>query len=450
MNPSPPRGISMLSSALDSHSAALAARARKVMPDGNSRHTVHFDPFPIYASRGAGCWLTDVDGRSYLDFVNNYSSLIHGHSHPAIVSAVAERVHSLISVGLPTEDEVRLAEILAKRVRSIEEIRFANSGTEAVMLSIKAARAYTGRPMIAKLEGAYHGTYEAAEVSQAPTPETWGSAQAPLSVPTAAGTPTATLNNTLVLPFNDVDAARRLLEEHAKQIAAVLIDVAPSHIAYLTLSNEFLGMLTEFRRQTGTLLILDEVYSLRYSLGGAQERFAIEPDLIVLGKIIGGGFPIGAVGGSREVMAVFRHLQHPPKLPHGGTYNANPVTMTAGIAAMELYDARAIASLETLGQRLRLGLAEAVKEAGLEAQVTGLGSVAAIVMKSGPLLSYRDLVLGPLDRARLKAYQQGMLTESILVDPRGTIVLSTPMTSKEIDQFLSAARKVLVKVSQLT
>lgn len=429
-------------------SRTLFERAQRVMPNGNTRHTVHFDPYPVYAVTGRGCRITDVDGNTYIDFINNYSSLIHGHGHPQVLAAAHRQIDHLISVGLPTEEEIQLAERLSKRLASAEEVRFMNSGTEAVMLAIKAARAYTGRAKIAKLEGAYHGSFDAAEVSQAPTPTTWGAAARPASVAVAAGTPAAVLANTIVLPFNDALAAREILDAHADELAAVLIDPAPSHVAYLPLEASFLQMLRERSRAHGALLICDEVYSFRYGVGGAQARFRISPDLTVLGKIIGGGFPVGAVAGSREVMAVFRHREGPLRLPHGGTYNANPVTMAAGRTTLELFDEEAWRKLETLGGELRAGLRELIQRLDFPAQVTGLSSVAALVMSKQPLASYRDLPRGEEPRGRLTAFHRGMLEAGILIDPRGTIVLSTAMTKDEVAQFLSAAERALQRLKE--
>lgn len=417
--------------------------AEQVMPDGNTRHTVYFDPFPIYAASAEGCRVTDVDGNSYLDCVNNYSSLIHGHGEPTVLAAVRAQIDRMICVGLPTEEEIRLATVLRDRVESVEEVRFANSGTEAVMLAIKVARSFTGRAKIAKLEGAYHGSFDAAEISTAPPSAFWGSAQRPASVAVAAGTPDGVLENTIVLPFNDPGAARAILDEHAIDLAAVLLDVAPSHVAYLPLSAEFLEVVRERTRALGALLILDEVYSFRYGVGGAQARFNLRPDLTVLGKIIGGGFPVGAVAGSREVMSVFRHRAGPPKLPHGGTYNGNPVTMVAGRAAIQRFDQAAWHRLEELGEYLRQGLAEQIRRVGFPAQITGLSSVAALVMSTSALRSFRDLPRGTEERARLAAFHRGMLDAGILMDPRGTVVLSTPMTQDHIDEFLEKAAHVM-------
>lgn len=424
-------------------SAAQYARARNVLPDGNTRHTVFFEPHPIYAVRGKGARVVDVDGNAYLDCVNNYSALIHGHCHPVVVEAVVDKVRELASVGLPTAAEIDLAAMICERMLHVEEVRFVNSGTEAVMLAIKAARAYTGRPRIAKLEGAYHGCFDAAEVSQAPAPANWGPRERPESVPVAHGTPAGVLENTIVLPFDDVEGARGILLEQAESLAAVLIDAAPSHIGFLTLSPEYLKMLREVTRSTGCLFILDEVYSFRFGVRGIQERLGIAPDLTVLGKIIGGGFPVGAVGGSRDLMAVFARRNGSPRLPHGGTYNANPITMTAGQKTLELFDDHAWQTLERLGAALRAGLEECVRTSGFFAQVTGLGSVAALQLNAGTLASYRDTYVEPERRQPLQAFHAAMLREGVLIDPRGTIVLSTAMSRSDIDEFLDKALKCM-------
>lgn len=281
-------------------SALLFERARHVLPGGNSRHSIFFSPYPLYAVRGTGARVTDVDGVERIDFINNYTSLIHGHSHPRIKDAVVDQLGRLTAVGLPTESEICLAELLIERLPSVEQLRFTNSGTEAVMFAIKAARAFTGRPKIAKIEGCYHGSYDFAEISQTATPESWGPAQRPASVPVAAGEPQSVLDEVIILPWNDIAASRALIRKHASSLAAVLIDPMPSRIGMIEIDSGYAAMIREETRSIGALFILDEVLAFRLGYNGAQTRYNITPDITCLAKIIGGGFPVGAVGGSRR------------------------------------------------------------------------------------------------------------------------------------------------------
>src|SRR5258708_9519528 len=324
-------------------------RALASLPGGNTRTTVFMKPYPIYAARGEGCFVWDLDGNVYIDCINNFTSQIHGHAHPVLIKAATTQLAMGSAFGLPTESEVDLAELLAARLRSVDQVRFANSGTEAVMMALKAARAHTGRPKIAKCEGAYHGSYDYAEVSLDPTPEAWGR-NAPVSVAYAKGTPDNVLADVLTIPFNDTEAAVSLIREHGPELACVLVDPMPNRAGLAPADQAYLDALRKITREVGALLIFDEVITFRLGYRGAQGLWSIEPDLTTLGKIIGGGFPVGAVCGDAEFMAVFDPRPGKPALPHGGTFSANPVTMRAGIAAMELLDDAAFARLDAMGE----------------------------------------------------------------------------------------------------
>jgi glutamate-1-semialdehyde 2,1-aminomutase len=424
-------------------SQQLFDRACKVMPRGNSRHSIFHSPHPIYAVTGQGCRVIDADGIERLDFINNYSSTIHGHGHPAILAALQAQAAKLIAVGLPTETEIELAELLCGRIRSVEQVRFMNSGTEAVMMAIKAARAFTGRPKIAKFEGCYHGTYDSAEISQAPGEDSWGPLERPRSVALSRGTPAALIHDTVVLPFNDVSATRRILEEVGRQLAGIIVDSTPAHLGYLQVSSEMFKLLREFADAQGVLLIMDEVYSLRLDYHGAQHRFGVKPDLTVMGKIIGGGLAIGAVGGSREVLAVFDPLPTGPAVVHGGTYNANPLSMATGLASMRLLTAAVVHELERLGQYMREQLRLAVERLKVELLIGGVGSLISLTFAAGPLRNYRDLAGFSEHRLRIAEFHRGMLSQGVLLTPQGLAILSTPMGQAEIDAFIRATEVVL-------
>jgi glutamate-1-semialdehyde 2,1-aminomutase len=426
-----------------SASAALYRRARRVLPSGNTRQTVFFKPYPLYAAWGAGCRVTDVDGVERLDFVNNYSSLIHGHGQPAVMAAAHAQLDRLAAVGMPTASEIDLAELLAERLPYVDQVRFANSGTEAVMLAIKAARAFTGRPKIAKIEGAYHGGYDVAEVSLAATPDDWGDPERPNSVATSHGAPAGMLADVIVLPWNDVSAARALIEAHAGDLAGVLIDPLPSRIAYAAIDPTFLAMLRETTARIGALLIFDEVYNLRLGYHGAQGRFGAAPDLTALGKIIGGGFPVGAVGGSAEVMSVFAFDDGPPLVPHGGTYNGNPMSMVAGLETLRLMTPAAFDRLEALGDRLREGLGAALKDTGVAGHVAGLGSFAILTLGETPVRDYRSLITAAPPPECLAGLHRSLVNRGVLASPALGFTLSTPMGEDEIDFAVEQVRGAL-------
>ncbi|PZU44926.1 MAG: aspartate aminotransferase family protein [Sphingomonas sp.] len=423
-----------------SRSRLLHSRATLSLPGGNSRHTVYFPPYPIYAVRGEGARVIDADGVSRLDLINNYSSLIHGHNHPKIVEAVVEQAHKLLAVALPTEAEVELAEILCDRLPSVEQVRFANSGTEGVMMAIKAARAYTGRRLIAKIEGAYHGSSDSAAVSTSPAPNRWGDARYPTSVAEPGSGP-GTADDMLVLSMNDVEAGRASLRQHGSELAGVLIDPLVKNLAFQPASPEFLAMLREETTAAGALLIFDEVYSLRLGFNGAQQALGVRADLTALGKIIGGGLPVGAVGGSAEIMtALFDPRPGKVRLAHGGTYNANPLTMAAGSASMKLFDREAFDRLSLLGDRLRAGFEEIIRITGVPATVRGKTSMVGLFQGRMTGGTYRDVVAqmksSPAIVERSARFFEHMLNNGVFFGAAGFFVLSTALTEADIDFVL--------------
>ncbi len=421
-----------------SRSAALYERATKVLPGGVSRNTVLRDPHPAYADHGVGCRLTDIEGVSRLDFSNNMASLIHGHADPDIVQAVTEQLTKGSAFTMATEVEVQYAELLCNRNPGFEKIRFVNSGTEAIMVALKASRAFTGRAKIAKVEGAYHGGYDYAEVSQAPSPATWGEIDHPKSVPLAHGTPEAALEDVVILPFNDPERAISILDEHAEDLACVLLDLMPHRVGLRPADEAFVKAIRDWTSKHGTLLVLDEVITFRTEYGGLQTRYGITPDLTALGKMIGGGFPVGAVVGRAEVMDVLNPRAAKLLFPHSGTFSANPISMTAGMIAVEKFDEPAIARLNTLAKRAMAGISEAIEQTGVSACVTGGGAMFRVHMKPQPPRNFREAYLTADENRRLVTLLDHMFDEGMLLINTCTATLSTPMTEIEIDALISA------------
>jgi len=416
-----------------SNSAILFERAKNTFPGGNTRHTNFFPPHPIYAASGKGCRVTDVDGNTYVDFMNNASALIHGHSHPEIVAAIANQTRSLTSVGLPTESDIILAELLKERLPSIDHLRFCNSGTEAVMFAVKAARAFSAKPKIAKVEGAYHGSYDVAETSMDPEPDNWGDSKRPRSVAHSNGAPTGVLNDVLVLPFNDIEGSIRLLEENKNELAGILFDPLVFRMGFLQATPEYAKALRDFCDASGVLLIVDEVFSFRMGYNGAQGEIGIHGDLTTLGKFIGGGLPIGAIGGRSEVMAVFDHSSGRPKVPHGGTFNANPLTMAAGAKAIELLTQQTFSHLAELGDRARKGIKEVFRANNIDGQIMGHGSMIAILLNGAPFTNYREYLPVFSANDHFTPIHHSLINHGCLMMPGGGILLSTPMGKTEID-----------------
>jgi glutamate-1-semialdehyde 2,1-aminomutase len=419
---------------LSCRSASLFERACKVLPGGNSRLTTFQLPYPIYAKSAEGMYIVDADGTERSDFLNNYTSLIHGHRHPAIVAAMTAQAERLDAVAMTTEVEIELAELLCGRIPSLDQIRFTNSGTEGVMQALRAARAYTGRPKIAKCEGAYHGAYDYAE-------PTYGMQRAdfatpvPACVPYANGTPKGALNDVIIIPYNDPEAIEKLLAPHADQLAGLIIDLVPTSLGTISATREFAEAARRFTSAHGIILIFDEVVSFRIAAGGAQEVLGVRPDLTALGKIIGGGLPIGAVGGKREFMSVFDARRGRPALPHGGTFNANPITMAAGLAAMSSMTPAEYEHINRLGELARRELRNAIRATNIPCQVTGVGSLLHLHMHNRPITDYRSFYRSAEEVALQEQLYRYLLNHGILIAPHGLAALSTPMDQSAIDRL---------------
>ena len=425
----------------------LYDRGLRVFPDGTTRITVERDPVPRYAKRGRGAYLEDVDGQRLLDLNNNFTTLIHGHAYAPIIEAVSSQLASGTCFANPTEHEINLAELLIERIPSVEHVRFVNSGTEAVMFAIKAARAFTGKPGIARIEGSFHGAYDWAETGQAGTPSTWGPADNPAPVPLYAGVPATVADDVLVLRLNDVGGLQRL-EDAADRLSCVLIDPMPSRAGLIAADPEYLKALTATALRSGVLIIADEVLNLRQGYHGASARYGLKPDLVAMGKIIGGGFPIGAIGGREEVMRVFGTRQAKGSLPQGGTFSANPISMLAGYVAMQALTEDEFDRLEQLGTHVRAGLSDAIKRHGAPFSVTGAASLFRIHPKKNPPREFRQAFCNEDEAQTLMRLHRHFLASGILLPSGAAASLSTPMGMAEttmivdcFDDFLSQANQ---------
>jgi glutamate-1-semialdehyde 2,1-aminomutase len=441
----------VMTEAAVSASEALFARARKVMPGGVSRNAVLRRPHPLYVVRGEGCYVTDIEGVRRIDFSNNMTSQIHGHAHPAIVAAVTDQLGKGTAFSLATEAEVLFAEYMCSRSPAFDKIRFVNSGTEAVMSALKAARAFTGRPKIAKVEGAYHGLYDYAEVSQTAGPSNWGDAEHPASVPVSQGTPASALNDVVIIPFNDPERATAILDQHADELACVLLDLMPHRVGMVPASGPFVRALHQWTRKHNALLVFDEVITFRSGYGGAQDWYDVQPDLTSMGKMIGGGFPVGALAGRADVMDVMDPWRAKVQFPLSGTYSANPVTMIAGRMAMKLFDQLAVQRLNRLAAVARSRIGEAIQVAGVPACVAGAGSLFRIHMKPEVPQNYRAVYATEAETRSMKVLLDHLAANGILMIETGSGALSTPMTDKEIDflgdAMLAGFRKVKAQLS---
>ncbi|MBZ9994072.1 aspartate aminotransferase family protein [Mesorhizobium sp. BH1-1-4] len=424
-------------------------RAKKVMPGGNTRSSVYEAPFPLYLKSGNGAHVVDVDGNAYLDFQNNFTALIHGYDHPGVNSALMAQIRRGLSFANPTESEIDLAEILCHRVPFFEQVRFTNTGSEAVMMAIKAARAITRRPKIAKCEGAYHGNYDYVEVSLDPVPADWQTGAAKGKAYND-GTPASVLAEVVVIPFNDVVATERVLERHKKTLACVVVDPLPSRVGLVPVDLSYLRFLREFTARHGILLISDEVLSFRLSYRGAISTYGVEPDLCTFGKIVGGGLPIGAVAGRAETMRVFDPSRGKPPVSQSGTFTANPLSMVAGAAAMRALSEVEIERLNALGAQARSQLSAALAASAVGGHVTGAGSLFCVFIGDRDVKDYASAYHAWQQRQRLSQFIALCRDEGILLSRIGLGALSTPMATAEIATLTVRFGRALAKLADTT
>jgi glutamate-1-semialdehyde 2,1-aminomutase len=416
------------------HSRLAHQRAMKSMPLGVGSNFRVYEPYPIFVRDGKGSVIHDLDGNAYIDFNMCFGALMAGHCNPAVTKAVEERLHIGTMFGMPHELEAELAEEICSRF-PVDQVRFGNSGTEATMHAIRLARGVTGRDRILKTEGAYHGVHDSVMVSVKPKPPHFGDPEAPTPVPSSAGVPAGTVQNTLVAPFNNLSAAEKLFQQYAKEIAAIIVEPIMMNVGICMPQEGYLQGLRELATRHGALLIFDEVKTgAKLARGGACEYFNIKPDLICLAKSIGGGFPLAAYAASREVMDAI--VQN--KVFHAGTYNTNPLVMAAGIATFrEVLTPAAYERVDRLNRKLVDGHNEVIKRVGLAAYCIGAGANGALMLYSEPLRNYRDWLAIDIDLWRhywFAMVNRGVLPQAHWWDEQWT--LSVAHTEADIDRHL--------------
>jgi glutamate-1-semialdehyde 2,1-aminomutase len=425
-------------------SAVRFAAAQDVLAGGNSRLTAYFAPFPFYVERGEGCVLYDIDGNMRLDFFNNATSLILGHHNLQVAAAIIAQAEKGTVYANPTTPEVELATLLTAAIPSVERLRFTNSGTEGVAMAVRAARAFTGKPKIAKTEGGYHGTSDHMSISVTTDLSRAGRADAPQPVPSSGGITPNTLQDVVILPFNDPLAAQRIISQHRDELAAVIIEPVMAGIGYVAAETDFLAAVREACDGQGTLLIFDEVQTLRMAPGGAQQWFNIAPDLTCLGKIIGGGLPVGGFGGRADIMAAFDATTQAPVIPHAGTFNANPLTMQAGLATMRQLTPEVYERLNEQGMTLRHQLEEMALSYGVPLRISGVASFFGVQCTDSPVVDYRSAQSqNAILRQKLFLH---LLNHGIFVSNKVTGNLSVPMGRTELDHFVQAWEAFLQNV----
>lgn len=411
-------------------SASLRERAARVMPGGDTRAGTFHLPWPLVMARGAGARLWDEDGLEYLDFLGNFTSLIHGHAHPAVTGAIARQASLGTAHGAPNALMTELAERIQQRFPSVERIRFCNSGTESALFAIRAARGFTGRSVILKMQGGYHGSYDHVQIAQGPANQ--------------PGLSPGALSEVVAVPFNDTAQALEAIGRHRSDLAAVIVEPVMMAGGCIPAEPGYLGTLAEAARDAGALFICDEVATFRLAFGGAQAGYGLTPDLTCFGKVIGGGLPAGAFGGRADVMALYDPTRS-GGITHSGTYNGNALTMAAGIATLDLYTGEAAEKLNAEGDAFRGRLEAVCRRSGLALTVTGKGSLIGVHPVAGPVRNAEEAGAG--DRRILRALHLALLSRGIFSAARQFYVLSTAMTPADIAAFEGAFQESVTLVA---
>ena len=403
-------------------SRALAHRAARVLPGGDTRSGAHHAPYSLTFTHGQGPWLHDVDGHRYIDAVSNFTSLVHGNAYPPVVHAVQSAAARGTAWPARVEAHVELAEAIAGRVASVDLVRFCNSGTEANLLALRLARAVTGRDCLLAARGGYHGSVDEFMTATKGVP-------GPM---------------TLLAEYGDLDSFRRVLAEQGDRVAAVFVEPVMGAGGVVSAPPGFVHGLAEVCRQAGALLVLDEVIAFRLAEGGAQSLHGVRPDLTTFGKVIGGGLPVGALGGRADLLERY-DPRRSGSLDHGGTFNGNPVTAAAGVATLRDLTAAQIARMEQLGERLSSGLRAAGADAGLPVQVRRAGSLLNVYLQEDlpPTSAERR------DTELISAWHVASLLRGVFFASRGMLVISTVMDDALVDEIIDRAGSAFKDVAAL-
>lgn len=416
----------------------LLSEAQSLIPGGVNSPVRSFDAVgadPFFVRSASGATITDVDGNSYIDFVQSWGALLFGHAHPAIVEAVSEAAGRGTSFGTPSELEVELARLVLAIVPNVDRIRFVSSGTEAAMTAVRLARGVTGRDKIVKFSGCYHGHVDALLVEA-------GSGVATLGIPGTPGVTKGAAGDTLTAVYNDLESVRTIAAEHGDDLAAIIVEPVAANMGLVLPEVGFLQGLREIADETGALLVFDEVITgFRLGPGGAQERFSVKADLVMLGKVIGGGLPVGAIAGRAELL---EHLAPVGPVYQAGTLSGNPVAMAAGIATMTLIqqDPGIYERLQNTARDLVRGLVDAADQAEVPMVASAIGGLAGFFFAGEDVLNYEEAAATEADP--YARFFRGMLFHGIYLPPSRfeALFISAAHTPEHIDSFVAAAHVV--------
>jgi glutamate-1-semialdehyde 2,1-aminomutase len=420
-----------------SRSLQLFLRAQELIPGGVNSPVRAFRAVggnPPFIASARGSKIFDVDGNGYIDYVGSWGPMILGHCHPAVVEATKKALESGASFGAPTELEVTMAELIVECVPSVEMVRMVSSGTEATMSAIRVARGYTGRDKIVKCEGGYHGHEDSFLVKA-------GSGLTTFGVPTSPGVPRDVSKNTLTIPYNSLEALEEIIKANPGEIACFIVEPVPGNMGCIVPKEGYLEGIRRITEREGIVLVFDEVMSgFRVSLGGAQERYGVTPDMTTLGKVIGGGLPVGAFGGKKAIM---KKVAPVGPVYQAGTLSGNPLAMTAGIATLrELMKPGVYAELEKKSARLEAGLVKAAADHGLPAYFTRVGAMFTAFFQEGPVIDYTSAL--DSDTERFGKYFMGMLERGVYLAPSQYEAgfMSLAHSDEDIDRTIEAANEV--------
>jgi len=423
-----------------SKSQGLYELAKKLMPGGVNSPVRAYEPYPFFTSHAKASAIYDVDGNRYIDYCMAYGPLILGHAHPQVIEAVKEQLNKGSLYGTPTEAEVRLAEMVMRGFPSIEMIRLVNTGTEASMHAIRAARCYTGRKKLVKFEGGYHGAHDYVLVKA-------GSGATTFGAPTSLGVPEEVSRNTIVLPFNNTEVFQKIIDSHGEEIAAVLMEPVMGNAGPILPREGYLEDVQKIAEEHEVLLVFDEVITgFRLAFGGAQEYFKVKPDITTLGKILGGGFPLAAFGGKKEIMEQISPLG---KVYQAGTFSGNPISVTAGLETLKILSTKPeiYEQLRRNGDRIRKGLLDIIEDRRLAAQVNGLASMFQIFFTKNVVLDYESAQTS--DKDRFMKYQRELLKQGVFVPPSQfeTCFISAAHTDEDLTKSLEAMDSAIASIN---
>ncbi|AWT60548.1 MAG: Glutamate-1-semialdehyde 2,1-aminomutase 1 [Candidatus Moanabacter tarae] len=423
-------------------SEELFERACKSMP-GGAKGAYYHAPFPLTMDRGEGCYLWDVDGHKYLDFATHHTTQVLGHKHPAVMKAVQDQLDKGSALGAAVGIEADMCEELCRRVPSLDKVRFCNSGTEATLHLIRLARGFSRRSKIAKFEGGYHGSHDVVEVSSASPLDKAGSETAPNSVPSTGGMSPNVASEVLTLPYNDEASVEHLIAQHHGELACVIFDPKAGIVPQ---RKEFAKFLREITRKYDLLLILDEIVGFRMGFGGLQEHYDIEPDLTSYGKVVGGGFPVGAFGGRADIMDLLDSRKGGTGMFQSGSFSANPITMAAGYATLKELTPEAFEHLNRLGKQVVEGLNRLFERRGVAAQAVNTGSVFSIHFSKEKVVNYRTMARS--DKAMAHRVYLALLAEGyFLTDGLIMNAFSLPTQESHINGLIEAVGRSVKRAS---